>query len=51
MGDEMEETASGRLIRSNKAGTAQTSINDQGFWGRVSTYVHITNQIYKILRR
>lgn len=51
-GSTEEETAAGKLVRSNKAGTAKSLIlDDAGFWSRVDTHVKTTKPIFKMLRR
>ena len=49
-----EATGSGRIVRSNKGGTASSLCLDNtptGFWARVATHVQATLPILKMLRR
>ena len=53
-GNSEEETGSGRIIRSNKGGTASKLCldnNANGFWGRVASHVQATLPMLKMLRR
>ena len=51
-GSTEEETAAGKLVRSNKGGTAKSLVlDDGGFWARVDTHVQTTKPIFKMLRR
>ena len=49
-----EQTGTGRIVRSNKGGTAGKLCLDNrpvGFWARVAGHVHATLPILKMLRR
>lgn len=51
-GNTEEETATGRVVRSNKGATAKKLVlDDGGFWSRVNTHVRSTLPIFKMLRR
>ena len=49
-----EESGTGRIVRSNKGGTASKLCLDNrasGFWARVASHVHATLPMLKMLRR
>lgn len=51
-GNTEEETAAGKLVRSNKGATTKSLIlDDNGFWERTNTHVKTTMPIFKMLRR
>lgn len=51
-GNTEEETAAGRVVRSNKGATTKKLVlDDGGFWERVKTHVKSTLPIFKMLRR
>jgi len=51
-GSTEEETAAGKLVRSNKGATTKALVLDgAGFWSQVKTHVETTKPIFKMLRR
>lgn len=47
-----EETAAGKVVRSNKGATTKALVlDDEGFWNRVAKHVAVTLPIFKMLRR